>query len=85
MQRTFLTIFLFPFLVFGYCPEQELGPLFRAVQMQNVFADSKTFVDCNPKCSPQAILEIYEQECPQNLAAFVNTYFDMPEVCSQPL
>jgi alpha,alpha-trehalase len=34
----------------------DYGPLFEAVQLQRVFHDSKTFVDCIPKRVPEAIM-----------------------------
>lgn len=42
-------------------PAQIYGELFRDVQMQAVFADSKTFVDALPRRSPDAILHDYRR------------------------
>ena len=35
------------------------GELFEAVQLSNIFADSKTFVDAIPNTSPKEILDKY--------------------------
>ena len=40
----------------------ELNPLFEDVQMQEVFEDGKTFVDCTPKLSTEFILTQYNEE-----------------------
>lgn len=42
-------------------PSELYGELFHAVQIQAVFADSKTFVDAIPKRSPEAILADYRE------------------------
>jgi alpha,alpha-trehalase len=42
-------------------PDKIYGELFHAVQMNRVFADGKTFVDCIPLRSPQAIMEDYHR------------------------
>ena len=42
-------------------PSIAFGPLFRAVQLKEVFPDQKTFVDLVPKTPPQAILSTYER------------------------
>ena len=50
--------------------------------MSDVFADSKTFVDCVPKQAPAEILARYEAEKSKPgfaLSAFVNAYFTLPE------
>lgn len=62
-------------------PEEAYGELFVKVQMAPVFADSKTFVDCVPKSTPEQIMEAYEKaknESDFDLAAFVNENFDVP-------
>ncbi|MBA9076446.1 alpha,alpha-trehalase TreF [Rufibacter quisquiliarum] len=64
-----------------YRPHEQLGPLFKAVQLQPVFPDSKTFTDCIPKAPPEKILQAYEQEKSKagfDLKGFVLTYFEMP-------
>jgi alpha,alpha-trehalase len=61
----------------------ELNPLFQDVQMQQVFEDGKTFVDCLPKIATGEILERYLQEKDRpgfNLKEFVLTWFEMPHV-----
>ena len=60
----------------------ELGPLFEAVQMQSVFADSKTFPDCLPKQDLAAINRLYQVEKDQpgfDLRAFVLAHFELPK------
>lgn len=61
----------------------ELEPLFADVQMQQIFADGKTFVDCVPKESTEAILEKYLQQknaANFNLEGFVQAHFDLPKI-----
>ncbi len=60
----------------------DLGELFEQVQLQKVFPDNKTFVDCTPKQELSAIRERYEAEKDSphfNLADFVQEYFQEPE------
>lgn len=60
----------------------ESGELFERVQMENVFPDNKTFVDCNPRSELSSILDRYQEEkCKSDfdLAKFVHQYFDLPE------
>ncbi|MBC7874015.1 MAG: alpha,alpha-trehalase TreF [Ferruginibacter sp.] len=55
--------------------------LFKDVQMQKVFADGKTFVDCLPKDDPEVIDASYirEKDMPGfNLEKFVLANFDPP-------
>lgn len=62
-------------------PEERWGKLFVAVQTSNVFPDGKTFVDCSPKHTTEAILAAYQQEKdePQfDLRTFVLKHFDLP-------
>ena len=62
-----------------YYPSQELGELFHDVQMSNIFVDGKTFVDYIPKCSPESIRKIYNQQKNQsdfNLEEFIAEYFN---------
>lgn len=64
-----------------YRPARQLGDLFDAVQMQRVFADSKTFVDSRPRLEPERILELYHQNRYQpnfDLANFVVQHFAPP-------
>ena len=60
----------------------ELSPLFEAVQMNQIFADGKTFVDCVPKGSTAVILQRYllEKDLPGfNLKEFVHAHFELPQ------
>ncbi len=62
-------------------PDQLFGELFRQVQMQQIFEDGKTFVDCSPRQPAETIMAAYETAAKQtdfDLAAFVNQYFDLP-------
>ncbi|MEO7960789.1 MAG: alpha,alpha-trehalase TreF [Ginsengibacter sp.] len=55
--------------------------LFRQTQLQKVYTDNKTFVDCIPKMDIAVILERYNDEKNKsnfNLADFVHQYFDEP-------
>ena len=54
----------------------QLGQLFEAVQMNNVFPDGKTFPDCYPKMPLEDILQHYTEGV--DLKAFVHQYFDEP-------
>lgn len=63
-------------------PHQLYGELFRAVQLQPVFPDSKTFVDCIPKEDPVAIVKQYEAEKKKpgfDLREFVALHFNLPK------
>lgn len=58
-----------------------LSPLFEAVQLQQVFPDGKTFVDCDPKKGTAAILSAYtaQKDLPGfDLRQFVLDHFDPP-------
>ena len=60
---------------------QSLSPLFEDVQLNNVFPDGKTFVDCLPKYSPEEINTKYIEEKDQhgfNLKQFVLVNFNLP-------
>ena len=60
----------------------ELTPLFEAVQLQKVFADGKTFVDCIPKTSADDIITAYEKEKQADgfdLKQFVLAHFELPK------
>jgi len=61
----------------------QLEPLFDDVQMKQVFADGKAFVDCTPKENTETIRQKYLQEKGQpgfDLKAFVLAHFDLPKV-----
>ena len=56
----------------------ELSPLFEDVQMQRIFTDGKTFVDCIPKQPLELILQQYEEQKHStdfNLSIFVQQQF----------
>ena len=60
----------------------DLHPLFHDVQLQKVFADGKTFVDCSPKINPEEILQRYLQQKDKagfDLKAFVLEHFHLPK------
>ncbi len=62
-------------------PDQIYGQLFIDVQLNRVFSDSKTFVDCVPTISPEHILAKYETEKIKagfKLKPFVLKYFKLP-------
>jgi len=62
-------------------PDLLFGELFQKVQMERVFPDGKTFVDCIPKDAPAAIMAAYKEakDQPQfHLRAFVLEYFELP-------
>lgn len=59
----------------------ELGELFTRVQMEQIFHDSKTFVDCIPKKPLAYIQDVYQKakEHPEfSLKEFVYQYFLLP-------
>ena len=60
----------------------NLHPLFEEVQLQSIFADGKTFVDCLPKLSLASIRQRYEEQKKGkdfDLASFVHDNFDLPK------
>ncbi|MDT0497582.1 alpha,alpha-trehalase TreF [Algiphilus sp. W345] len=64
-------------------PADRYQELFVAVQTTQVFADSKTFVDCFPKSDDAQILKAYRDERGEpgfDLPAFVHRWFDPPVV-----
>lgn len=64
-------------------PADRYQELFVAVQMNRVFDDGKTFVDCVPRRHPETILEAYRAACFSqdfNLSDFVHEYFVAEEV-----
>ncbi|MHB0818768.1 alpha,alpha-trehalase TreF [Stutzerimonas stutzeri] len=67
-------------------PADRYQELFIAVQMQRVFSDSKTFVDCAPRQHPEEILEAYRARCDDpdfDLPAFVAEHFSTFEMPSK--
>ncbi|KAA3438826.1 alpha,alpha-trehalase TreF [Rufibacter hautae] len=62
-------------------PQEQLGELFKEVQLAPVFPDSKTFPDCRPLAPPEKILKAYAQKKGKpgfDLKAFVLRYFELP-------
>jgi alpha,alpha-trehalase len=60
------------------------GVLFRQVQLEKVFTDSKTFADATPRAAPEEILRRYEQRDPAgfSLRAFVTEQFVLPDAAA---
>lgn len=66
-----------------YYPEEDLGNFFHEVQMNHVFQDSKTFVDCTPMMPPNQIVKEYRNQKDKpgfDLATFVLARFKLPDV-----
>lgn len=64
-------------------PDEIYGSLFVDVQMQRVFPDGKTFVDCVPKRDPRSIVADYKKAKATpgfSLVNFVKENFDLPVV-----
>ncbi len=62
-------------------PADIYGSLYRAIELDHVFPDSKTFADMVPREAPAAILSAYQRENPQGraaVAAFVARHFREP-------
>ncbi|HEV7123708.1 MAG TPA: alpha,alpha-trehalase TreF [Rhodanobacter sp.] len=62
-------------------PADRYQELFVAVQMQRIFDDSKTFVDCAPRGQPREILEAYRRHRDEkgfSLDRFVHAHFLLP-------
>jgi alpha,alpha-trehalase len=88
-MRKHISLFLFLFLPVFFLsaqtavqpPDKIYGDLFVKVQMERVFPDSKTFVDCVPKKNPSEIMRDYAAEknaADFNLKQFVADNFDVP-------
>ena len=63
----------------------SMGELFERVQMENIFADGKTFVDCTPQAELADILQHYEEHKNKSgfdLEKFVHQYFSLPKTHS---
>lgn len=77
----FLTVYA---VSFGQAtPDEIYGDLFRDVQMNKVFADGKTFVDCIPKRDPKSIVSDYKKlkanpSVKYSLLKFVEDNFTIP-------
>jgi alpha,alpha-trehalase len=68
-------------------PADHYGELFEQVQLQKIFADGKTFVDAQPKLTPEKIMADYHQRKPLQgaaLKAFVMDHFNVPEGVAPP-
>ncbi|MFN3434013.1 MAG: alpha,alpha-trehalase TreA [Sphingomonas sp.] len=68
-------------------PAQRFGALFRDVQMRQLFPDSKTFADAEPRRSDAAILAAYRRcDCRSDTAlkAFVLANFTLPVTPAAP-
>jgi alpha,alpha-trehalase len=67
-------------------PDQVYGQLFIDVQMQRIFPDNKTFVDCVPKDDPTKIVADYTQlkqsKATIDLKQFVLDHFNVPSVAN---
>jgi len=64
-------------------PDQLYGRLFKDIQLLPLFTDSKTFVDCTPKISPEEIVSNYmilrkDSVSKSTLKKFVNDNFLLP-------
>lgn len=62
-------------------PVELYGELFERVQMENVFADGKTFVDAVPRKAPAEVMADYRQAVAApgfDLRAFVEARFTLP-------
>ena len=60
-------------------PPRQYPQLFKDVQLQHVFKDQKTFVDCNPKVNPLLLDQLYREQKGKPgfvLKDFVDDYFD---------
>lgn len=63
-------------------PIERYGELLVDVQMQRIFPDGKTFVDCIPKLPTDSILKKYREQKETDafdLKEFVLTYFELPD------
>lgn len=63
-------------------PADRYHELFVDVQLNRIFEDGKTFVDCSPRFDPTAILDAYrlrKQQPGFDLLAFVLEHFELPQ------
>jgi len=66
-------------------PDESYPTLFQAVQMGDVFPDSKTFVDCTAKTPASELESIYKAEKDVegfDLKEFVSKHFEVPPMIS---
>jgi len=64
-----------------YEPDRDLGPLFAAVQLSGIFADSKTFVDARPLAPAADVATDYARargDTGFDLRSFVAAHFSLP-------
>lgn len=85
MKKMLLLVFCVSYLLgtvaqLPATPDKIYGELFKDVQMNKVFPDGKTFVDCIPKRNPKDILYDYGlKKGPQfDLKKFVEENFELP-------
>jgi alpha,alpha-trehalase len=84
MKRSLLLLFFAFWLVTAIAqqsPDKLYGPLFKDVQMQKIFPDQKTFVDCIPRRAPSEIMADYDRLAKErtfDLKAFVASNFTPP-------
>ncbi|WP_315819773.1 hypothetical protein [Paraflavitalea speifideaquila] len=85
MKKTILFISFVGYLLSAVAqlpatPDKIYGELFHQVQMNKIFPDGKTFVDCIPKRSPKDIMYDYGLRKGANLdlKKFVEENFDLP-------
>ncbi len=63
----------------------SLGELFERVQLQSIFSDGKTFVDCTARVDLSTIRNLYQEQKNKpdfELLSFVNEHFDLPKTYS---
>ncbi len=68
-------------------PQVLFKDLFVAVEMQQVFSDSKEFADAVPKSTPSEILKLYHSQRPRTraeLRRFVEQHFELPQQALNP-
>ncbi|MBC7652381.1 MAG: alpha,alpha-trehalase TreA [Deinococcales bacterium] len=85
MKRLLITCsLLLPMFVFAQqTPDIIYGQLFKDVQLQRIFPDGKTFVDCTPKRNPKEIIADYlklknNPLVKYSLEGFVKANFELP-------
>lgn len=85
MKKILLTLSFIIAYIFSYSqiltPRQLFPGLFEAVQMSDIFPDSKTFVDATAKRDPVLIMKDYNEQKDKpgfDLKKFVNQNFTLP-------
>lgn len=80
-SAVFLLLAISPFAQMPATPDMIYGDLFKAVQMQQILPDGKTFVDCTPRRNPKDIMNDYGNMQGPNfdLKKFVADNFDLPK------